>query len=95
MKIVKQGGQVAPAQRANWIGRRFKCSACQTQVELEAGDPVKSTIERRPDGNQTLEFNCPSCGNAMVWTGKNEKIVTPPPANGTGLALEAPDTSKL
>lgn len=65
MQILFVGEEPKPKTQW-WVGMALTCGFCHTVVRLEAGDPVATTMERRPHGVATLSVECPTCKYHMT-----------------------------
>lgn len=64
MKIIKNGS-VEKKTQAWWVGVRMQCD-CGAVFELETGDEVRETRERRPNGLVWCHVDCPTCGQTAT-----------------------------
>jgi len=67
MKILNEGQIPTPAAPW-WDGEVITCSHCNAKFELEKGDKVQETTDRRPHGKTLLNVECPTCHKPLTRT---------------------------
>ena len=76
MKIIKPGKPVnekKPGEEPWPVGREFRCFLCGCVFRLERNDRYETAAERRPDGDKTLGMGCPSCGQRLSFSRRDQE----------------------
>lgn len=74
MKIIVQGK--IPDKKIAWpVGYCFDCRNCKSIFEIESGDVITVSTERRPNGVSTLDVECPVCNEYLTFKAVNGVLV--------------------